>query len=76
MTYFLIVYDRSIGVLQSVVGWDSREDALTARFEVEAARPAGSDIEVVVVAASSMEALERTHGRYFQSPQQMAERLS
>jgi hypothetical protein len=75
--YFLLVYDRKAGALLDERAFDSRSGALKARFEVEKRyRDEQNNIEVVVVGASSREALKRTHGRYFLTLGQLADRTS
>ncbi|HEX7165793.1 MAG TPA: hypothetical protein VF230_02315 [Acidimicrobiales bacterium] len=63
MRYFLLVYDRSKGVLLSEEEFESEDRALDERFEVEKRIP--DDVEVVVLGAESREALQKTHSRYF-----------
>lgn len=65
MRYFLLVYDRSKGVLLSEEEFESEDRALDERFEVEKRIP--DDVEVVVLGAESREALRKTHSRYFTS---------
>jgi hypothetical protein len=45
--------------------FSTRKGALQARFEAERDLGRNSDVEVVVLGASSPEALTRTHSRYF-----------
>lgn len=72
MTSFLMQYDRRTGELEvtEFAGEHAREDALAARVQAEATR-ANADVEVVVLAADSLEELKRTHGRYFKSIRQL-----
>ena len=73
--YFLLVYDRQAGALTAERQFDSRGEALEARFKIEKQhRDERRDIKVVVVGAPSREALMRTHGRYFLSFDQLADR--
>jgi hypothetical protein len=72
MSYYLLVYDRGDGRLLEERSFVSRREALTARFDAEARRLPGSDIEVVVLGASSRDALQRTHGRYFSTSTELA----
>lgn len=74
MTYYLLVYDRSQGRLLREQPFTSRQDAMSARFAEEAARPVDDDVEVVVLGAKYPSELRRTHGRYFQTPRQLAAR--
>lgn len=68
MTSFLMRYDRRTGDLEvtEFAGENARQDALTARVQAESER-ASADVEVVVLAADSLDELKRTHGRYFKS---------
>jgi hypothetical protein len=73
MTSFLVQYDRRTGDLD-VTPFDgdrAREEALSARFRAELTRPS-RDVEVVVLAADSLDELKRTHGRYFWSASDLA----
>jgi hypothetical protein len=67
MKYFLLVYERSSGKLldQREYGPDEGAKALEERFARERARRNGSDVEIVVLGAESLEALKKTHSRYF-----------
>ena len=73
MINFLLSYDRRSGDLeiQEFRGEGGRASALRARLKAEG-RVAGSDREVVVIAADSEEALRRTHARYFKSVTELA----
>ncbi len=72
MTSFLMQYDRRTGDLEvtEFVGEHAREEALAARVQAEAER-ASEDLEVVVLAADTLEELKRTHGRYFRSASEL-----
>lgn len=73
--YFLLVYDREGGKLLVERKFDNRSEALRARFATEKAYRSGvDDVEVVVLGAPSREALMRTHGRYFYSLEELANR--
>ncbi len=67
VSYFLLVYNRRQGCLLDERVFTDRHEALTSRFAAERQYPPATDVEVVVVAASSREALAKTHGRYFKS---------
>ena len=75
MTHFLLVYDRAAGRLRDEQRFDSRVDALRARFAAEKTHDA-QDIEVVVLRAGSREDLLRTHARYFLTIEELAERIA
>lgn len=69
MAYFLLVYNRMTGQVDEQVEFEDSDEAVRERFKREAAGlPA--DVEVVVLGASSFEALHTTHGRYFGDPAQ------
>lgn len=72
MSYFLIVYDRSSGKQIALEPFKSREEATRARFEREAEERNHPRVEVVVLGASSLESLQRTHGRYFKTLGQLS----
>jgi hypothetical protein len=65
--YFLLVYDRMRGELVQ----QPRSFPITQMNEAVAARnallqrTAGTDVEVVLLGADSLEDLKRTHTRYF-----------
>src|SRR5207237_7711399 len=46
-------------------------DLMKKRFEVERREIKDSDVEVVLLSASSREALKRTHSRYFKTGEQL-----
>ncbi len=73
MSHYLLVYRRSTGKLQEIhdLGSD-RETALKRRFERERQESGDPDIEVVLLGASSREALKRTHARYFKNVRELA----
>lgn len=75
MAHFLLVYDRSAGKILHEERYQSRVDALRARFVAEAEhRAAADDVEVVVLSAGSRRDLLRTHARYFRSLAELASR--
>ena len=68
MKYFLIVYDRSLGKRLELRQFGTkRAVALVERFSLEESYRDNPDIEIVVLGADSLEALKKTHGRYFKS---------
>lgn len=71
MKYFLIVYRQSTGVA-TVLEFADRTRALEQRFEREARAREDPDLEVVVLAAADLDALTKTHARYFKSLGQLA----
>jgi hypothetical protein len=66
---FLLVYDRTAGKVlqQHEYRPDQRADALRDRAALELEQRLRPEIEVVVLAADSLDALKRTHGRYFKT---------
>lgn len=75
--YFLLIYDRERSQLLVEQQFERRREALQARFAAEKEyRDDDRKIEVVVVGAPSRQALMRTHGRYFLSLRELAERAS
>lgn len=77
MRQFLVVYRRSTGQLLGLedLGTDMAA-ALVKRFAAERERQAEPDVEVVLLSATSREALTRTHARYFRDPHTLATDLS
>lgn len=73
MTQFLVRYRRSTGdLLQCEDLGPDRVVATTLRIEAEKAHMDDSDVEVVLLSASSREALLKTHARYFKSVSELA----
>lgn len=64
MSLFLFVYDRRRGELVYVPR-EFPEDIAVANVALLEAERAHPDMEVVLLQASSLDALKRTHGRYF-----------
>lgn len=74
--YTLLVYDRAQAELLEERAFDSKAEALAARFDAEAVhRTSGENIEVVVLAAESRADLMRTHSRYFYSLRELASQV-
>ncbi|HME70271.1 MAG TPA: hypothetical protein VKM54_10445 [Myxococcota bacterium] len=69
MKLFLIVYDRKTGTLRELVTYraEQREVALRERFAREEAERGHEEIEVVLLGADSLDALKKTHSRYFKT---------
>jgi len=72
MNHYLVVFDRSRGMVIHSQSYADPAKALDARFEAEREHRANPDIEVVVLGADSWDALKRTHGRYFKDFYQIA----
>ena len=74
MQYFLIVFDRrQRRLLQDVKAFSDSGVAMKARFDQELTYSSAGDVEIVVLGASSYEALRSTHSRYFESVREPAE---
>src|SRR5260221_3961391 len=65
MNHYLIVFDRAESNVVRCEPFSARGAALNARFDAEREFRRNDQIEVVVLGASSPEALARTHSRYF-----------
>lgn len=67
MSYFLIVYRRSDGKLLVLKEFpaDQADIAQQQRFALERQEMNNNDVEVIVLGASSLESLQKTHSRYF-----------
>ena len=74
MKFFLIVYDRKTGKIldQHEYGSQDGEEALRARSARELLEKDRPDLEVVVLGAESLEALKKTHSRYFKSLEELS----
>lgn len=70
--HFLVVFDRADGRLLRLDEYSDREVALKERFAAERLHRNVASVEVVVLTADSVEALRRSHARYFQDVQQIA----
>jgi len=74
MTIFLIEYNRSSGKLIELLPfadskrWEAEDERLKRELTL---RRAGSSNEVVLLEASTQEALRHTHRRYFEDPIQI-----
>jgi hypothetical protein len=74
MSHFLLVYDRLSGDLElTEYGEDQAALAMHDRFEREVRERSHPEVEVVVLGAPSLEALKRTHARYFKSVVELAQ---
>jgi hypothetical protein len=76
---FLIHYDRAEGRLVSCEQFENSEQvkADDARLELELSlNRQGIEREVVILDAASLEAVRRTHGRYFESLAGLAGRIT
>jgi hypothetical protein len=75
---FLLQYDRAKGQLVGLRRFDDEDRAAaeTTRFALELANARSETFEVVLLEAISEEALRRTHRRYFETLQELAEPAS
>jgi len=77
MAHYLLVYDRAAGRVLRERTFDSRAEALRARFEAEREhRDDGGNVEVVVLSAQSRNDLLQTHSRYFLSLAELAGKMA
>jgi len=73
MKQFLLVYRRSTGQLLRIEELGEKHLlAMTRRIENESIHKDDPDVEVVLLGSSSLEALKRTHARYFKSVRDLA----
>jgi hypothetical protein len=70
MKYYVVAYDRRAGRTVSESVHVDRAEAVRARSLVQAASPRGT--EVVILGATSKEALHKTHARYYESAGKLA----
>lgn len=73
MVHFLLVYERSRGVLRRMERFEEADNlaALDARFAEEALHAADDDVEVVVISGESFEAIRQSHSRYFMTAREI-----
>jgi hypothetical protein len=76
MAYFLLVYDRDSGQLVRKQSYQSRHDAMLARFQAEKEFVGRPWIEIVALAAETEQDLLVTHGRYFLGLTELADRIA
>jgi hypothetical protein len=74
MKYFLMVYDRAVGKLIELRSYEEEQidQALVERFNRELDERQRPNVEVVLLSASSLEAVKRTHARYFKTAGELA----
>jgi hypothetical protein len=65
VNHYLVIYIRSTGTLLRFERYGDSREALDERFAAERKYRGDPDVEIVVLGADSVEALKRTHGRYF-----------
>ena len=73
MHHYLVIYNRRAGEIVRRQQFEAPNTALAARFEAEREFREQPDIEIVALAANSWDALRRTHSRYFEGVQELAE---
>lgn len=76
MAHFLLIYDRKAGKLLHKEEFASDAAALQARFAAEAEYGLDENIEIVAISAASEEQLKKSHGRYFLTSEELAQRLA
>ena len=74
MPLFLLVYDQRMGAIEKLMEFpdSERERALTERFALEESRLQEPHVEVIILSASTREALMQTHSRYFKGVSELA----
>jgi hypothetical protein len=76
MRNYLVIYNRRTGARTvQEFGEGHGREAIRERFQAERRHRGDPDIEVVVLVSSSKEELRQTHGRYFESPGEILERI-
>ncbi len=75
MSHFLLVYDRNVGRLVDQQRYEVGADAMRARFVAEGEFAGRPEIEIVALVAESEDDLLVTHGRYFLSLTELADRM-
>lgn len=73
---FLVEYNRKKGKLVQLRAFSHWKTAFKARWRLEIInKRKGFPHEIVFLEAESVEALKKTHGRYFYSPEEMARKF-
>lgn len=62
---WLIVYQRSKGLLLRCEEHPDSQEALSKRFELEREHAGDRDLEIVVLSAETLQDVYKTHSRYF-----------
>lgn len=68
MTSFVLTYNRTLGTLGTINEFPSREKAIRERVKLEREKN-DERIEVVSISAVSLDALKKSHSRYFMQNQ-------
>jgi len=76
MSHFLLVYDRDAGLLLRKQRYEIGADAMRARFAAEGEFAGRPEVEIVALGADSEDDLLVTHGRYFLSLTELADRMT
>lgn len=74
MIHVVLVYQREKGHLLLQESYDDGDTAMRRRFALELL-PEYADMEIVVLSADRIETLHETHGRYFYTLPELAQRL-
>jgi hypothetical protein len=72
VNHYLVVFDRSKGVVIRRKLYADRNAALKARFAAEREHSGNPAIEVIVLGARSWADVRWTHGRYFKDVGELA----
>jgi hypothetical protein len=77
LKYFLLIYERPTGRIleQRTYAEDEQVQAQKERLARELQERERPDIEVVLLGAESLEALKKTHGRYFKTMKELLAEL-
>jgi hypothetical protein len=70
--HYLLIYDRREGRIVRRLRFEDVDVALAARFEAEREFSGAPDVEIVVLGAESLAALQQSHARYFKRVQELA----
>ena len=75
LRYFLLIYSRLHGRLETVQTFDDQDDASRAYTAAERAAQGNDDLEIVLIGADSLDTIRQTHGQYFDAPEDGSEYL-
>ncbi len=65
MSYFLLVYNKVHGALETVQQFADRDEAARAYTATERAAHGSPALEIVLIGADSLDTIRQTHGQYF-----------
>lgn len=72
--HVVLVYQRETGTLLLQEAYEDGDAAMRRQFQLER-EPRYADMEIVVLSADSEETLRETHGRYFFTAAELAQKL-